>query len=62
MQAERPRELRPLFKLMLEEGSLDQVTYEALIAVLDRFDPNSRPGLPGGGYRVGGVGGMMEGR
>lgn len=34
----RPRELRPLFKLMLEEGTLMQDKYDALVEVLDRFD------------------------
>jgi len=37
-EQERPRELRPLFKLMLEEGALTQEMYDALIAVLERFE------------------------
>jgi len=39
---ERPRELRPLFKLMLAEGSLMLAEYDALIAVLDRLFPAER--------------------
>jgi len=42
MDVPRPRELRPLFAIMLEEGALTQDEYDALIAVLDRLFPAER--------------------
>ena len=38
MDTPRPRELRELFALMLEDETLTQYFYDELIAVLDKFE------------------------